>query len=212
MNRNRFFPLVLILVLFGLAACQTQKIPLPDPDEVELDPEVMDLNEGNNGSAILDIKHGIESPAWGQVMVLDSFTILIERDKDEPRGSSMIFNEVEGLVEVSITAPTYDGSQTSTMQVPVTFTVEGSFYPYPRCEFELQITEYIAFSEVTSMENTVLGTIPIPDGAGEDIVTFVPKFTLKAPDYFYNMGGTEVLTVSIGTVVLDGDSGCMFSD
>ena len=213
MNRNRLFSLVLILLLCGLAACEANvPIPVPDPDEVELAPEVVDLNEGGNGSAILNIKHGIESDAWGYVNIIESFTILIERDPDEPRGESMIWGEAEGLQELSITAPTYGGgSHTSTMQAPVSFTVEGTFYPYPRCAFELQITEYLALSEVTTMENSVLGTIPFgPDGAGEDIVTFLPKITLSGPEYFD--ASLPALVVSIETVVLDGDSGCMFSN
>lgn len=213
MNRNRYFSLILILLLCGLAACEANvPIPVPDPDEVELAPEVVDLNEGGNGSAILNIKHGIEGDPWGFININESFTILIERDPDEPRGESMIWGEAEGLMEFSLTAPIYGGgSQTSTGQVPVSLTVEGAFYPYPRCAFELQITEYLAFSEVTSMENTLLGTIPTgPDGFGDDSVTFLPKITLSGPEYFD--ASLPTLVVSIETVVLDGDSGCMFSN
>ena len=209
MNRNRFFSLVLILLLCGLAACETQvPIPVLDPDEVELDPEVVDLNEGGNGSAILNIQHGIEYPL-GFFKSIESFTILIERDPDEPRGETMIWGESEGLVEFSMTGVGSAGSHTTTWQVPVSYTVEGTFYPYPRCEFELQITEYLAMSEVTSLDNTAIGTIPT-GSLGEDTVTFLPKITLSGPNYYD--ASLPSLVVSIETVVLDGDSGCMFSN
>ena len=209
MKRNRFFSLVLILLLCGLAACETQvPIPVSDPDDVELDPEVVDLNEGGNGSAILNIKHGIEAPL-GFVNIIESFTILIERAPDEPRGETMIWGEAEGSMEFSMTGVGTGGSHTTTGQVPVSYTVEGTFYPYPRCEFELQITEYLAVSEVTSLENTALGTIPT-GSIGEDIVTFLPKITLSGPNYYD--ASIPSLVVSIEKVVLDGDSGCMFSD
>lgn len=209
MNRNRFFSLVLILLLCGLASCETQvPIPVSDPDEVELDPEVVDLNEGGNGSAILNIQHGFEAPL-GFANVIESFTILIERDPDEPRGETMIWGESEGLVEFSMTGIGSGSSHTTTWQVPVSYTVEGTFYPYPRCEFELQITEYLATSEVTSCENTAIGTIPTGP-LGEDIVTFLPKITLSGPTYYD--ASIPSLVVSIESVVLDGDSGCMFSN
>jgi hypothetical protein len=102
MNRSRFFSLVLILLLCGLAACETQPIPVPDPNEVELDPEVVDLNEGGNGSAILNIQHGTDV-GLGYVKINESFTILIERDPDEPRGESMIWGEAEALMELALT-------------------------------------------------------------------------------------------------------------
>ncbi len=209
---NRKLSLVLIPFLCLLAACETQPISVPDPDEVELDPEVVEIYEGGNGSAILNIKHGVES-GWGFVIINESFTILVERDPDEPRSESMIWGEAEAMLELSVTAPLYGGgTHTSTMQVPVSYTVEGGFYPYPRCEFELQITEYLAMSEVTSMENSVLGTIPVgADAAGEDIITFFPRITLGSPEYNYDIGSIDVMVVSIETVVLDGDSGCMFT-
>lgn len=209
MNRNKSFSLVLILLLCGLAACETQvPIPVSDPDEVELDPEVVDLNEGSNGSAILNIQHGFEGPL-GFAKIIESFTILIGRAPDEPRGETMIWGEAEGLVEFSMTGIGTEGSHTTTWEVPASYTVEGTFYPYPRCEFELQITEYLALSEVASLENTALGTIPTGP-LGEDIVTFLPKITLSGPEYFD--ASNPSLVVSIETVVLDGDSGCMFSN
>jgi hypothetical protein len=64
-------------------------------------------------------------------------------------------------------------------------------------------------SEVTSLDNTAIGTIPT-GSLGEDTVTFLPKITLSGPNYYD--ASLPSLVVSIETVVLDGDSGCMFSN
>ena len=125
-----------------------------------------------------------------------------------PKDVALELKHGSGLMEFSMTGVGTGGSHTTTWQVPVSYTVEGAFYPYPRCEFELQITEYLAMSEVTSLENTVVGTIT--GSFGEDIVTFLPKITLSRPEYFD--ASLPTLVVSIETVVLDGDSGCMFSN
>jgi hypothetical protein len=55
----------------------------------------------------------------------------------------------------------------------------------------------------------VVGTIPT-GGLGEDFVTFLPKITLSGLEY--HDASYPSLVVSIETVVLDGDSGCMFSN
>ena len=84
--------------------------------------------------------------------------------------------------------------------------VEGTYYPYPRCEFEVQITEYIAYSTPIELTNTALGDLP--GGLGEDLVTFLPKITLTGPGYYD--ASLPSLVVSISEIILDGDSGCVF--
>jgi len=207
MNRNRLFSLILMLLLFGLAACAANvPIPGPDPDEIELDPDVVDIYEGGSGTAILNIEHSLESVPGTLFKINESFTIYVSPVAGS-RDTAQITGETEGLLDFAVTAPIYGGgSHTTSTQVPVSFTVEGWFYPYPRCEFELEITEYIAYSEAT-WEDTLLGTLP---GTTDDSVTFFEKITLSGPDYSYVFPSSVILSVSVDTVILDGDTGCTF--
>ena len=207
MNRNRLFSLILILLLCVLAACAANvPIPGPDPDEIELDPDVVDIYEGGSGTAMLVIEHSLESIPGFFFEINESFTIYIATH--ESRIEAVIAGETEGLVDTSMTMPLYGGgSHTTSGQAPVNFEVAGWFYPYPRCEFELEITEYIAYSEAT-WENTLLGTLP--GDFGEDLVTFFEKITLSGPEYSYVFPSSGVLSVSVDTVMLDGNTGCTF--
>jgi hypothetical protein len=119
----------------------------------------------------------------------------------------MITGQVEGLYDVLLTGTgTAGGSHTLTGQVPASIEVEGWFHPYPRCAFELHFTLYLAFSEVTSFESSIVGTIP--GNLGEDTVDFLPKITLSGPTYYYAVG--DAFVVSIDSVSLEGDTGCTF--
>jgi len=205
MNRNRFISLILILLLCGLTACAANvPIPGPDPDEVELDPDVVDISEGGSGTAILNYYNGVEI-GTSFIIFDESFTIYISPVLGS-REQALVTGETEGLYDVSITGTGTVGSHTLTGKVPATITVDGMFYPYPRCAFELHFTLYLAFSEVTSIESSIVGTIP--GNLGEDTVDFLPKITLSGPNYYYPVG--DAFVVSIDNVLLEGDTGCTF--
>ena len=160
-----------------------------------------------SGTAILNIEHSLESVPGTLFKINESFTIYVSPVAGS-RDTAQITGETEGLLDFAVTAPIYGGgSHTTSTQVPVSFTVEGWFYPYPRCEFELVITEYIAYSEATWVD-TLLGTLPVT--FSEDEVTFLPKITLSGPEYSYTFPSSVVLTVSIDNVLLDGNTGCTF--
>jgi len=205
--RSKRLLLLGLTVVFLLCACEERvPIPLPDPDEVELDPHVVESVEGASGSAEMTINHGIEFPL-GDITIDETFPLLIERHADMPRTESTVFADVDAVMEINVTGIGEGGSHTTLGSVPVNYEVVGTFYPYPRCEFEVQITEYIAYSTPVELNNTLLGDMP--GGLGEDLVTFLPTITLRGPDYYD--ASMPSLVVSISNVILDGDSGCMFA-
>lgn len=181
---------------------------MPIPVDEQLDPHEVEPSEGNSGSAMMMIEHGIEYPL-GHVTIDETFLLLIERFAETPRAESRIYADVDAVMEISITGiGTENVTHTTSGSIPVNYVVEGTFYPYPRCEFEVQITEYIAFSTPIELTNTALGDLP--GGLGEDEVTFLPKITLTGPEYYD--ASLPSLVVSISEIILDGDSGCMFSN
>jgi len=203
MKKYRLASLSLIAALFFLAACQ-ERVPIPVDEQ--LDPHVVEPADGTSGSAEMTITHGVEYPL-GEVTIDETFLLQIQRFADEPRAESMIYADVDAVMELSITAiGTQDVTHTTLGSVPVNYLVEGTFYPYPRCEFEVQITEYIAFSTPIELTNTALGELP--GGLGEDLVTFFPTITLSGPGY--SDASLPTLVVSISDIILDGDSGCAF--
>jgi hypothetical protein len=205
LRNARLLVLVLSIALL-LTACQERvPIPLPDPDEVELDPHVVEPADGTSGSAEITITHGIEYPL-GDITIDETFLLLIQRFTEEPRAESSIHADTDGVMEINVTGIGEGGSHTTLATVPVNYVVEGTFYPYPRCEFEVQITEYIAYSTPVEVNNTLFGELP--GGLGEDLVTFLPTITLRGPNYYD--ASMPSLVVSISAVVLEGDSGCMF--
>jgi hypothetical protein len=172
-----------------------------------MDPAVEELNSGNTGSAEMTIRHGIEGPL-GEVTIDETFLVLIERDAENPRANSILYADVEGVMDVTATLMGTAGSHTTIGTVPINYTVKGTFDPYPKCEFVVQITEYIAFSEPVELDNTIIGDIDLPNGLGEDMVTGFPSVTLRGPTYLD--ASIPSLVVSLDQVILDGDSGCVF--
>jgi len=200
---------VLLLVVLAMpvlfSACG-ERVPIPVDEQ--LDPEVVELpEEGNTGSAEMNITHGIEYPL-GDITIDETFLLMIERYADTPRTESSILADVDAVMEINVTGIGQGGSHTTLGTVPVNYVVEGTFYPYPRCEFEVQITEYIAYSTPVELNNTLLGDMP--GGLGEDVVTFLPTITLKGPDYYD--ASLPSLVVSISDIILEGDSGCVFME
>lgn len=96
---------------------------------------------------------------------------------DEPRGETIIWGESEGLADFSLTGVGTCGSHTTTGQFPASYEVRGTFYPFPLCEFEMEITEFETFSEPVVVDNTLLGALQINSLA--DLIIFFPKVTFK---------------------------------
>ena len=201
----------LFIILGDLAACSPTPVALPDAieeeSELELEPLEVDTGADSGGSAMLRVQHSIIAPLM-EVIIDESFTILIEVDPAEPRGGTMIWGISEGFADFSITSIGAAGTHITTWQVPVSYEVNGAFHPFPRCEFEMQITEYLTLSEPIVVENTAVGEFIVDPS--EDEVTFFPKVIFKGPGI--PLEPLPGVFVTLDSIVLVGDTGCVYSN
>lgn len=166
------------------------------------------------GSAMLNIERNWDFGTLGYFEMGADFTIYTYHGLVGEPGET---NKVTGLTESEFTLElgrtgTTGGVAFTTATGPVTYEVDGFFYPEAAgigCEWHLVVTETLHLSLVTSMMDTQLGAISVP-GLGEDIVTKLDiEFDQEALDYFIIAGGHA--SFSLYDVVLPDGTGCSFT-
>lgn len=180
-------------------------------DEVELSAEEIFLGEE---SAMLKIERDWDFGALGFFEMGADFTIRTTHGLlDEPRKTNKVFGSTESefILEMGRTGTT-GGIATTTATGPVSYEVEGFFYPASEgCEFHFVVTETLRLSQVTSMTDTQMGVIPVP-GLGADVVTaFEVDFDPESLDFFLIAGSSANSSFTLYDIVLPDGTDCIFT-
>lgn len=183
-----------------------------EPDETEMPAEEIFQDQG---SAMLKIERDWDFGTLGYFEMGADFTFYTFHGLVGDPGET---NKATGSTESEFTLElgrtgTTGGVATTTATGPVSYEVEGIFYPSAAgigCEFHLVVTETLRLSQVTMMTDTQLGELPVP-GLGEDIVTtFDVEFDQQALDFFI-FAGEDYASFTLYDVALPDGTGCVFS-
>lgn len=167
------------------------------------------------GSAMLKIERDWNFGALGYFEMGGDFTIYTFHGLvGEPGETNKVTGSTESefILELGRTGTT-GGVATTTATGPVSYEVEGFFYPEALglgCEFQLVVTEILHLSLVTTMTDTQLGELAVP-GLGEDVVTtFDVEFDREALDFFV-FAGEDYASFTLYDIALPDGTGCLFS-
>ena len=119
------------------------------------------INSFNDVSSVIncDTTHTI----WMQFY--ETSPILVSKNKQG-------FEEVN--CEVVLVRTGTIGSATTTGNIPVTYTFNTQFTPFPKCELTVQVDTLHAFSQIKVLHDSALGDLALPEGLGADLVTNFP--------------------------------------
>jgi len=196
----------------GEAVDPVDPVDPANPDEIEMPAEEIFQGEG---SAMLKIERNWDFGTLGYFEMGADFTFYTFHGLVGEPGET---NKATGSTESEFTLElgrtgTTGGVATTTATGPVSYEVEGFFYPSAAgigCEFHLVVTETLRLSQVTTMTDTQLGELPVP-GLGEDIVTtFDVEFDQQALDFFV-IGGENSSSFTLYDVALPDGTGCSFT-
>jgi hypothetical protein len=172
------------LLVVTCACDRTVNVPVPDvPDpegETVLEEDVyqsVDVEEV--GSISLNVVNSFTDGV--SIVNCDTMhTIWLQFYENYPNlvsKHSQGFEEVE--CEVVMVRTGTIGSATTTGTLPVTYTFNAQFAPYPKCEFTLQVDMLAAFSQVKELHDSQLGDLALPDGLGDDLMTEYPSHVFR---------------------------------
>jgi len=164
-----------------------------------------------DGSAMLKVDRSLDFGAGGSWKLATDVTLLTYHGLvGDPNLPTRVTGHAEAEVEAVAVGTGQTGiSHTETTMIPVEYQVEGKFYPAPRCEWELKVIETLFLSKVTSIQSTVLGTIPVP-GLGPDMLTdFDVEFDQQSRVQV-DIAGTYSVYWEIYDIALPAGTGCNF--
>ena len=218
MPRSLVIVLAWCALVASIAACgggaETAVVESPGGEAQVEAPTEMRAEEvyPGEGSATLKVDR-----TWnwvlGEFVMVEEFTIQTQHGLvGEPGETNRVFGSTESEFHATIVGTGTGGSHTTTATGPVTYEVGGVFYPGSEgCAFDLVVTETIHLSQVTSMENSVLGVLPVPEGLGADEVSrFEVEFDEQSLDFFI-IAGAHNSAFTLTDVVLPDGTGCNFT-
>lgn len=205
--------LAAVLVLLMSACDRTVPVPVPDVEgDIVLTEEVFQSVEAEEvGSVTLDVVYNF-TDGVSYVDCNTTHTVWLQFYENYPDMVSKNKQDYEEVMcEAELIRTGVIGSASTTGTLPVTYTFNTQFAPYPKCELTVQVDLLAAFSQVTVLHDSALGDIPTPDGIGDDLVVSFPSHVFKTSgEPFTVIEGLVTLKITPGDYVIPSWTRCVY--
>lgn len=187
--------------------------PYPQPEPMEPKASMLlnseEISLEGDGTFMLEVDRSIDWGPGGSITLQAEFTVYMH-DVVGPGQKQVLSGGTETEADFVVNAYGTEGSHTSTWSLPVRYDVIGDFYPAPRCELEIDLTETMYLSRMTVIDSTLVGPIPGDFETVEDLKdTFKLKFMQGS--YHFNIGeGMSTAVFRVSDFVLPQGTGCSF--
>ncbi|KAF0112534.1 MAG: hypothetical protein FD147_130 [Chloroflexi bacterium] len=185
---------LLVAALFLLTNACDRKVQVPVPDVPDPEEEIImteevfqPADEEEVGSITLNIVNSF-TDGLSYINCDTTHTIWMQFYENFPKLVSKNKKAYEEVVcDVELIRTGVIGSASTTAIIPVTYTFNTQFSPYPKCELTLQVDTHFAFSQIKVLHDSMLGDVPLPDGLGDDLITVFPAHVFRSSGEAYTV-------------------------